>query len=180
MFLGVSMRHDMTYVEEFRSRLAARDYNKVLVLWQEYCENDELDVDELVSILLLVKKSDLAQPFGQYVEAILPLVMTVTDETLRFEALRCIYDLQTSNSQALFDLAHEIIKARFGKDPQYQEKVRLVGLRTKDNFQGALSSFILLNHIAKGSFVFNDVGWGVGKILDFSFLREQLTVEFEN
>ena len=80
----------MAYVEEFRSRLAARDYNKVLVLWQEYCENDELDVDELVKILHLVKLSDLAKPFGQYVEAILPLVMTIPDEVLRLEALRYI------------------------------------------------------------------------------------------
>jgi transcription elongation factor GreA len=170
----------MAYVEEFRSRLAARDYNKVLVLWQEYCENDELDVDELVKILQLVKQSDLAKPFGQYVEAILPLVMTISDEALRLEALQYIYDLETSNSQALFDLVTEILKTKFGDDPQYQEKLRLIGLRSKDNFQGALSSYILLNHIAKGSFVFHNAGWGVGEIIDFSFLREQVTIEFEN
>ena len=170
----------MTYVEEFRSRLAARDYNKVLVLWQEYCENDELDVDELIKILRLVKQSDLAKPFGQYVEAILPLVMTIPDESLRLESIRYMYDLETSNSQALFDLAHEILKKTFGGDPQYQEKLRLVGLRTKDSFQGALSNFLLLNHIAKGNFVFHNAGWGVGEIVDFSFLREQVTIEFEN
>ena len=170
----------MTYEDEFQSRLAARDYNKVLVLWQEYCENDELDVDELVKILRPIKESDFAQPFGQYVEAILPLVMTVPDGAKRFEALRYIYDLETSNSHALYELAHEILKGLFSKDPQYQEKLRLVGLRTCENFQGALSNFLLLNHIAKGSFVYNDVGWGVGEIVNFSFLREQITVDFEN
>jgi transcription elongation factor GreA len=174
------MRLNMTYVEEFRSRLAARDYNKVLVLWQEYCENDELDVNELVSILQGVKKSDMAHAFGQYVEAIVPLIMTVPDDKLRVEALRHVYDLETSNSQALYDLAHETLKSLFGKDPQFQQKLRLVGLRTRENFQGALSNFFLLNHISKGCFVFNDVGWGVGEVVDFSFLREQLTVEFEN
>lgn len=178
--LEVFTRLDMTYVEEFRSRLAARDYNKVLVLWQEYCENNELDVDELVKILRLVKLSDLAKPFGQYVEAILPLVMTVADDALRFEALQMIYDLQTSNSQPLFDLAREILRSMFANDPQYQEKMRLVGLRTKENFQGSLSNFLLLNHIKKGNFVFHEAGWGVGEIVDFSFLREQITVEFEN
>lgn len=177
---GVFTRLDMTYVEEFRSRLTARDYNKVLVLWQEYCENDELDVDELVKILLLIKQSDFAHPFGQYVEAILPLVMTVSDDGLRLECLRAIYDLETSNSQALFDLAHEILRTEFGRDPQYNEKMRLVGLRTRENFQGALSNFILLNHIAKGNFVLHTAGWGVGEIVDFSFLREQVTVEFES
>jgi transcription elongation factor GreA-like protein/transcription elongation GreA/GreB family factor len=170
----------MAYVEEFQSRLAARDYNKVLVLWQEYCENDELDVDELVQILHGIKQSDFARPFGQYVEAILPLVMTVSDQAFRLEALKYIYDLQTSNSQALFDLAHEILKVMFETDPIFQDKIRLVGLRTKDNFQGALSNFLLLNHLAKGNFVFHTAGWGVGQITDCSFLREQVTVEFEN
>ena len=170
----------MTYDDEFQSRLAARDYNKVLVLWQEYCENDELDVDELVKILRAIKDSDFAQPFGQYVEAILPLVMTISDAAKRFEALRCIYDLETSNSPTLYELAHEVLKADFGQDPQYQEKLRLVGLRTRENFQGALSNFLLLNHVAKGGFVYNNVGWGVGEIVNFSFLREQMTVDFEN
>lgn len=170
----------MSYEDEFQSRLAARDYNKVLVLWQEYCENDELDVDELVKILRFVKESDFAGPFGQYVEAILPLVMTVSDDAKRFEALRYIYDLETSNSQALYELAHEVLKGLFGQDPQYQEKLRLVGLRTCEKFQGALSNFILLNHIARNNFVYNAVGWGVGEIVNFSFLREQITVDFEN
>ena len=170
----------MTYSEGFQSRLAARDYNKVLVLWQEYCESDELDVNELVTILCSIKTSDFARPFGQYVEAILPLVMTVSDENRRFEALRCIYDLETSNSLALYELARELLKELFGQDPQYQEKLRLVGLRTPEDFQGALSKFLLLNHIAKGNFVYNDVGWGVGEIINFSFLREQITVDFEN
>jgi transcription elongation factor GreA len=178
--VGTFARRGMTYEDEFQSRLAARDYNKVLVLWQEYCENDELDVDELVKILRLVKESDFAQPFGQYVEAILPLVMTVSDGAKRFEALRYIYDLETSNSQALYELAHEVLKGLFAQDPQYQEKLRLVGLRTCENFQGALSNFLLLNHIAKNNFVYNDVGWGVGEIVNFSFLREQITVDFEN
>jgi transcription elongation factor GreA-like protein/transcription elongation GreA/GreB family factor len=170
----------MSYVEEFRSRLAARDYNKVLVLWQEYCENDEVDSDELVRILLLVKQSDFAKNFGQYVEAILPLVMTIAEDDVRLEVLRHIYDLETSNSQALWDLAMELLKAKFGTDPRYQDKLRLVGLRTKENFQGALSNFLLLNHFAKGNYVFHNAGWGVGEIVDFSFLREQVSVEFEN
>jgi transcription elongation factor GreA len=170
----------MTYVAEIRNKIAAREYNKVLVLWQEYCENDELDSEELIKILVLIKQSDFAKQFGQYVEAILPLVMTVQDEDLRFEILRHVYDLQTSNSQALYELAKDLAKTRFEKDPLFQEKLRLVGLRTKENFQGALSNFCLLNHIAKHNYVLHTAGWGVGEIVDFSFLREQVTIEFEH
>lgn len=170
----------MTYVEEIRSRITARDFNKIMVLWQEYCENDQLDPEELIEILQLLKQSDFARQFGQYVEAILPLVMTVSDDDMRFEVLKNIYDVQTSNSQPLYELAIELIKTRFDKDPLFQEKFRLVGLRTKENFQGALSNFILLNHVSKGNFVLHTGGWGVGEIVDCSFLREQVSVQFEN
>jgi transcription elongation factor GreA-like protein/transcription elongation GreA/GreB family factor len=169
----------MSYFEEFRSRLAARDYNKILVLWQEYCESDELDVEELRQILGAIRQSDFAKSFGQYVEAILPLIMTVKDEEDQFSALCSLYDLQTSNSQALYDLAREIVQ-RYSHDPHFTEKLRLVGLRTKENFQGALSNFRLLNHIKKGHFVLHTAGWGVGEIVDFSLIREQVTIEFEN
>jgi len=170
----------MAYLEEFRSSLAARDYNKVLVLWQEYCESDQLNGGELSDILQLIKKSDFSTSFGTYVEAILPLIMTVADEEEQLELLCHLYDLQTSNSQALYDLAREILTRRFGDDPKFNEKLRIVGLRTKDTFQGVLSKFLLLNHIAKGNFVLHASDWGVGEILDYSFLREQITVEFEN
>ena len=170
----------MAYVEVIKARIAARDYNKIMALWQEYCENDTLDAEELIAILLLMKNSDFAKEFGRYVEAILPLVMTIEDENLRFEVLRHMYDVQSSNSQPLYDLALELVKTKFGKEPLFSEKVRLVGLRTRDHFQGALSNFALLNHFVKGNYVFHDAGWGVGCITDSSFVREQVTVEFEN
>lgn len=173
-------QYGMSYVEEIQNKLAAREYNKVLVLWQEYCENDELDAEELIKILVIIKQSDFVKQFGQYVEAILPLVMSVQDEDIRFEILRHVYDLQTSNSQVLYDIAMDVIKKRFEKEPLFQDKLRLVGLRTRENFQGTLSNFSLLNHFAKGKFVLHTAGWGVGEIVDFSFLREQVTIEFEN
>jgi len=170
----------MSYLEEFRSSLTARDYNKILVLWQEYCENDQLDACELSDILQLIKKSDFATSFGTYVEAILPLVMAVSDEAQQLDLLRHLYDLQTSNSQALYDLAREVLLRHFGKDPKFNEKLRIVGLRAKDTFQGVISNFLLLNHIEKGAFVLHASDWGVGEIVDCSFLREQIVVEFEN
>lgn len=170
----------MTYVEEFRSKLSAKDCNKSLMLWQEYCENDVLDVDELIQILKLIKQSDLARPFGQYVEAILPLIMAVPDSQLQLDALCLVYDIQTSDSLPLYELITEILKSKFSNDPMFNEKLRLTGLRTKENFQGALSNFLLLNHFTKGNHVYHTAGWGVGVISDFSFIREQVAVRFEN
>jgi len=170
----------MTYLEEFSSSLTARDYNKVLVLWQEYCENDELDTKELCAILESIKESDFAPAFGKYVEAILPLVMLVTDANERLLVLKWVYDLQTSNSQALFELARELLIDHFGQDERFQDKLRLIGLRTRENFQGAISNFLLLNHLIEENCVLHTAGWGVGQIIGFSFLREQISIEFEN
>ncbi len=170
----------MAYVEEFRNQLQARDYSKIMHLWDEYCHGDIPDGQEIIEILQLLKQSDFAKPFGQYVEAILPITLTVEPEELKINALKLIFDLQTTNSEVLFDLAQDFLKSHFAQNPMYNDKIRLVGMRNRDNFQGALSNFLLLNHIQKGNYVLHTAGWGVGEIVDFSFLREQVAIEFEN
>lgn len=169
----------MAYVEEFRSQLAQKDFPKVLLLWQEYCQGDVV-AEEIVEILTLFKNSECTQQLGQIVESLLPLILHIPDEYNKTEALRLLFDLQTTNTAALFELALNFLKERFAQDPLFNDKLRLVGLRGLENFQGALSNFFLLNHLQKGNCVFHTAGWGVGEIIDFSFLREQVTIEFEN
>ena len=171
----------MAYVEEFRSRLSSRHYPKILELWHEYCGGAEnADGEEILQILRLIKESDFAPSFGEMVEAILPLAIQVTDQELKLEALKMIFDLQTTNSETLYCIATDLITALFSQDPNFNQKLRLIGMRSRENFQGALSNFFLLNHIQKGNFVLHTAGWGVGEIVDFSSIREQLCVEFEN
>ena len=170
----------MAYIEEFRSQLASRDYAKVLQLWQEYCHSDIADGDEIIEILQLIKQSDGAKHCGPYIEAIIPLIMQIEDEPKKDQALCLAFDLETTNTSALSEIALTFLKTRFGQDPLFNEKMRLVGLRSLENFQGALSNFFLLNHIQKNNFVLHTAGWGVGEIMDFSFLREQASIEFEN
>ncbi len=169
----------MAYVEEFRNQLQARDFQKIMQLWHEYCQGDIPDGQEIIDILQLVKQSDFAKPFGQYVEAILPLVLQVSEDEIKLDALKLIFDLETTNSETLFSIAQELL-SRFSQDPAFNDKIRLIGMRSRDNFQGALSNYLLLNHIQKGNFVLHTAGWGVGEIMDFSFLREQISIEFEN
>jgi transcription elongation factor GreA-like protein/transcription elongation GreA/GreB family factor len=171
----------MAYVEEFRNRLASREYNKVIELWHEYCEGAEsADGQEIVDILNVFKQSEFAKTFGQYVETILPLILTIQEETAKLNALKALFDLQTTNNENLYQLALDVLKNHFPNDPAFNEKLRLVGMRSRENFQGVLSNYFLLNHIQKGNFVLHTAGWGVGEIMDFSTLREQATIEFEN
>ncbi len=171
----------MAYIEEFRNRLAARNYPKVIELWHEYCGGQDVaEGEEIIQILNIFKESDFAKSFGQYAEAVLPLAMDVKDDETRLECLKLIFDLQTTNSETLYNIALDLLTALFGADPSFNQKLKLVGMRTKDNFQGVLSNFLLLNHIQKGNFVLHTAGWGVGEIMDFSFLREQISIEFEN
>ncbi len=170
----------MAYVEEFRNQLQARDYSKIMQLWHEYCQGDIPDGQEIIEILQLIKQSDFAKPFGQYVEAILPITLTVQENDLKLEALKLIFDLQVTNSETLFLIAQDILTSYFSQDPTYNEKLRLVGMRNSENFQGALSNYFLLDHIQNGNFVLHTAGWGVGEIVDFSFIREQISIEFEN
>lgn len=170
----------MSYLEEFQNQINNRDFHKFFQLWEEYCTNDEVDSDEFISLLDMIKNSDFKTLFGQFAETALPLWQCVKDEEDSYQVLKRIFDLQTSNSSLLADTATAMLKKRYSGDPKFKERLRQIGLRTQTNFQGALSNYELLNHMAKGKFVFHTSGWGTGEIMEISHIREQIAVEFEN
>jgi transcription elongation factor GreA-like protein/transcription elongation GreA/GreB family factor len=94
--------------------------------------------------------------------------------------LKLILDLETTNSDELAQITYDTLKERYGTHDYFGEKIRLIGLRSRDSFQGALTNYELLTHLDKGKFVFHTGGWGTGEILDISLVREQLSLEFEN
>lgn len=170
----------MSYLREFKKQIKSRDFTKFLELWEEYCTNDEADIPELISLLKLVKASDFQRPFGAHVELALPLWQTIEDQQANFQVLKHLIDLQTTNSPVLAEAAVQVIQAYYPDDPQQTERLRRIGLRTKEDFRGALSHYELLAHLAPGKFVYHSGGWGVGEIMEFSTVREQVGVEFEN
>lgn len=169
----------MAYLKDFRERIQNNDYPGFLKIWEEYCYGDQPDGQEIVAVLESVKSSDLSKPFGTHVERILPLWRELKDPKFIHSALRLVFDLQTTNSEELADLATEYLKNQNPEDPLLFEKLRLVGLRNRDQFQGAIRNFELLTHIKKGNFVFHTGGWGTGEIVDVSLVREELSLEFE-
>lgn len=170
----------MGYLEDLQAQIANRDFSKFWLLWEEYCTSDSIDFDEFSGILKAVKNSDFARQFGQYVETALPLMELVKDAEEKYTILKLIVDLQTTNSANLAELSIQALKNKYEADPQFNDRLRLVGLRSKDAFQGSISNFDLLAHMKKGNFLFHTGGWGAGQIIDVSPVREQVGVEFEN
>lgn len=170
----------MGYLKDFLAVINQRDFQKFLILWEEYCASDIVDVEEFGQILKSLKTSDLAKPFGEIVETALPLWQTIKEEKDSYQILRLLIDLQTTNSAALEDVTYEMLKNTHGKDPKFNERIRLVGLHKKTSFQGAISQYDLVSHMAKGNIVFHVGGWGTGEIIEVSFVREHLIIEFEN
>jgi transcription elongation factor GreA-like protein/transcription elongation GreA/GreB family factor len=169
----------MGYLKDFRTLISSRDYPAFLRLWEEYCESDELDTEEVITLLKEVKKSEFADPFGRYIEKIFPLWELSPDSPEKHEIFKLIIDLETTNHESLRQKIFEYLRSRYGTHKLFNEKIKLIGLRNKDSFQGAVANFELLNHMEKGNFVFHAGGWGVGEIMDVSFLREQLSLEFD-
>jgi transcription elongation factor GreA-like protein len=174
------MRGTMAYIEEFRTRALARDFHNFLQLWDEYCQMDVADYQEIATILTIAKEAEFKEQFGQHIEKILLLITTVTNEEEQFELYRLFFDIENTNSPYFAQLAQEILQKKFSNAPRFLDKMRIVGLRGVGNFQGALSNFLLLNHIEKGNLVYHAPGWGAGEIMDFSYIREQITIDFEN
>lgn len=169
----------MSYLEEFKQQLTNQDIPRVLQLWEEYCATDEVNGLELKDILQTIKESGASASLGPYIELGLPLWGEIEEAELSFEVLKLLVDIQTTQSQQLADTAYDALKRRFSDQQYFNEKIRLVGLRTRENFTGAISNYLLLSHMNKGKFVFHTGGWGTGEIMDYSLVREELILEFE-
>jgi transcription elongation factor GreA-like protein/transcription elongation GreA/GreB family factor len=169
----------MAYLKDFRERIQNNDYPGFLKIWEEYCYGDQPDGEEIVAVMEAIKLSELSKPFGSHVERILPLWRELKDPELAHKALRLLFDLQTTHSDQLAELGTEYLKEKHRNDPLLQEKLKLIGLRTREKFQGAIRNYELLTHFKKGNFVFHTAGWGTGEILDVSLIREEVSIEFE-
>lgn len=169
----------MTYLKDFLTQIHKRDFHKFLVLWEEYCRSDIVEVEEFSQLLKAIKDSELSKHVGQIVETALPIWRTIQDKKESYEILRLLIDLQTSNSPILMEITQAVLQATHGHDPKFQERLRLAGLRTRENLQSAISRYDLAAHMLPGNFVFHTGGWGTGEIIEVSFVREHLVIEFE-
>ncbi|MBN2479747.1 MAG: GreA/GreB family elongation factor [Parachlamydiales bacterium] len=170
---------EMTYLNDFKEKIKENDYPGFIKIWEEYCYNDSVDYDELKSILLEASNSDIKEKFGQHVNRALSLYEKIQDEEKKHDIFKLIIDIQTRNDEDLASLVYDHLEKRYSKDPLFSEKIRIIGLRSRQDFQGAISKYELLNHIDKGKFVFHKAGWGTGEVLECSLLREELVLEFE-
>jgi len=130
--------------------------------------------------LKIIKESDFRKLFGQFVETALPIWDCVKDEEKSFEILKYLIDLQNTNSEVLAEITLQALAKKYGSDAKYKDRIRQIGLRTKDDFQGAISNYELLSHMEVGSCVYHTAGWGTGEIMEISSIREQVAIEFEN
>lgn len=170
----------MGYLVDFEKAIRNHDSPSILRLWEEYTSSDEVDPQDFQDILEAVKSSELHEYIGRHVERAIPIWKKVAPGKISDRILQLIVDLQLTNNEELRQITLDHLHQKFGEDPQYQEKMRLIGLRGKPvDFKGAISNFLLLNHMAKGNFVFHTTGWGVGEIMEVSMLREQINLEFD-
>lgn len=167
----------MSYLKDFRARIAENDYPGFLKIWEEYCYNDEPDGPELKIILEEMKASDLAVHFGNHVERALSQWRELKDPVMAQEILKLIVDIQTTNTIELYEIVYRYLQETYANDPHFHDKIRIIGMRSRRNYQGAISHYELLTHMAKGKFVFHTAGWGTCEIVDLSLIREEVILE---
>jgi len=171
----------MGYLVDFEKAIENRDSPTILRLWEEYtAAPEDVDAEDFQGILEAVKDSELHEYIGRHVERALPLLEAIPAGPQKDRILQLIVDLEMTNSDDLRTLTLAHLEEKFGDDKLFSEKMRLIGLRSKKSpFKGAISHYLLLNHMQKGNFVFHTAGWGVGEIMDISMIREQLNLEFD-
>ncbi len=169
----------MGYLEEFQKKINQNNYYEFLKLWEEYYHSEQIDPKELYQILNLAKNSELVQKFGQHADRCLPLWKELPESREKADIIKLIFDIQNTNTEDLANLAYFYLKEKNPDDSLFNEKIRLIGLRRRKDFQGAISGYELLSHLNIGKFVYHTAGWGTGEIIDLSNIREEMTIEFE-
>jgi transcription elongation factor GreA-like protein/transcription elongation GreA/GreB family factor len=170
----------MSYLEDFQTQINNRDFHKFFQLWEEYCTSDNVDAKEFIQLLKMIKNSDFARLFGQFVETALPLWQCVHTEHESYQILKLLIDLETTQTPLLADTAYQALEKKYSNDPKFKDRIRQIGLRNREAFQGAISNYDLLMHLEKGNYVYHTGGWGAGEVIDVSSIREQAAIEFEN
>lgn len=170
----------MGYLKDFQAQISNRDFNKFMTLWEEYCTSENVPAEELKEILELIKKSEFVKPMGGFIETLIPVWRTLQNQNEAYDVLKGIIDIQTTQTQELFDLASQKVKEKYGKHPKFNDFIKIAGLKGRENFTGALASMDVLAHLDIGQFLLHPGGWGIGEIMELSHLREQVTLEFEN
>lgn len=168
----------MVYIKGFLKVISNNDKNTLLKLWEEYCCNTEVDMDELFSILENLKNSQLCEAMGKEVEKIFFVLDDLKKDDAFDKIFSLIYDIQTSNSSDLASRAINYLKENY--DIINNHHLKLVGLRGTGSFQGAIRNYALLQHIKPNNFVYHESGWGTSEIIEVSELREEIVVECEN
>lgn len=169
----------MDYLEKLQTLIEEEQLSNFFSLWEEYCFNDVVEADELIQILEKIKNSSLAPLFGKIANTILSLWEKMPEGKEKDRVLVLALDLQTANSKVFYDLALAYVNRKYANRENFNEALRVVGLRDGREFQYSLSRFDFLMHLREGNFVFHSGGWGVGEIMGVSFLQQKLTVEFE-
>lgn len=170
----------MSYLAKFYTLLEDENFSPILSLWEEYSMGGEqVDGEELFELLTMIKESHYSNAFGHFVETALPLWEKIDNEVIADNVLRLIIDLQTTNTPPLADLATHFLATHYKDEPDFSEKMRIIGLRSRRSFQRAITNYELLSHMQKDRFVFHTGGWGVGEVMDISLLQEHVIIEFE-
>ncbi|MDN3507263.1 MAG: GreA/GreB family elongation factor [Simkaniaceae bacterium] len=170
----------MGYLVDFEKAIENHDASKMMRLWEEYTSTDEVEAEDYLEILKVVKASELRDYIGRHIERGLTLWDKIEDPTLKDEVLRLMVDIEVTDHPTLRQITMQHLQDKFGHEKDFAEKMRLIGLRgAGSKFNGSISHYLLLNHMKKGNFVFHTQGWGVGEIMDVSMLREQLGLEFD-
>lgn len=169
----------MSYLSDIQQKIEKDDYHGFLLLWEEYFQGDPVDGKELSEILELIYHSRFSSRFAPYAETALPLWEKVIDLEEKHAVLRAIVDLQISNTPEMSEVVFHTLQERYSDQSNFNEKIRLVGLRNDGPFRGAIRNYELLSHLEPGAFVFHTGGWGTGEVMSVSIVREEVILEFE-
>ena len=168
----------MEYLENFLSQIRQRNTSQLLFLWKKFVDLEEKNDQESLAIVKAIRNFEHNSCMGGEIEKILPFWEKMQEGSEKDELLQYVVDIQRTNSEHLAGIVFSFLKERYGEEEFFHEFLRIVGLKNLD-FNGAITLFHFIVNVKEGSFVHHLGGWGTGKVIERSLVREQFLIEFE-
>ncbi len=171
----------MEYYHYFSSAIENEEYSKALSRWQEYVLGEPHAVELLAILDMINRHAMMADIFKNHAEKALRIWDQLDKNSeIAHKILLLIVDLRGPIGEDLQKFLRDYLTKRYQNTPFLDKKLALVGLSKKgQDAAKALSRFDLLCHLEKGNYVLHKGSWGVGKIINVSYPREEIECEFE-
>ncbi|MCK5787827.1 MAG: GreA/GreB family elongation factor [Chlamydiia bacterium] len=167
------------YTDLFKEMLALNNEDKILEVWNEYKEADDLSLGEFAGVTSVIEKSKHIALFESLSNEMLKIFSSINlFDCVSLKTLNSIANISAPGDQNASKEIFAFFKKRYGDSEKLKNAMQASGL-LRGETKGVVLLIDLLMHIDLGKFLYHKNGWGVGEIMKVNPKNGEIVVDFE-